>query len=390
MENHTQTNPGSGSGTGSILDKVIAANEEQELASFNPVETVAVLFRELGSREQDILRRRFGLHGKGSQTLEQIGKSYEVTRERVRQIENAAIRHIRNLDYFVETVKPVELVVLAALEKHGGIMAEDHLLEYVLQSHQKDSSYCSHLLFLLDKLTANRMLREQRNGFSPSWRVEFADWDKAEQTISELTRILEKGGKPVALDDLLDEFKNTETYKAHQKHYEFEHETPDPIYAHVRASVGVRPNSFEEWGITSWSTVTPKRMGDKIYLIMKKHGKPLHFRDIATHINEAGFDAKKAYPPTVHNELILDDRYVLVGRGIYGLREWGYIPGVVSDVISEILTKADGPLSREDIVEQVLKQRMVKKGTVYLALSNNNRFVKNSDGKYELAQKKTE
>ncbi|MBI2636577.1 MAG: hypothetical protein HYW81_00045 [Parcubacteria group bacterium] len=309
MEDISQTN--------SILDKVMAAKAEEELASFNPVEIISALFSELGSREQDILRRRFGLHGQGPETLERIGKEYRVTRERVRQIENAAIRNIRSFPYFEDTVKPVEVVVLAALEKHGGIMAEDHLLEYVLQGTQNDEAYCKHLLFLLEKLTKNRMVREQRPGFYPSWRIDFMDWVRVEQTIAELERILEAHGEPLTRDELINKFRETAVFADHRSHFSFDPEEAHPIHAHLRTTSRIRPNPFGEWGLAHWNTVTPRRMGDTIYLVMKKHGKPLHFRDIAERINVAKFDAKQAYPPTVHNELILDERYVLVGRGIY-------------------------------------------------------------------------
>ena len=286
---------------------------------------------------------------------------------------------------FPDTVKPAEVVVLAALEKHGGIMAEDHMLEYLLQGDVSDEVYCKHLLFLLDKLTANRILREQNKNSVPSWRVEFVDWDRANKTIAKFVEILESEKQPLTRAELLNRFKVTDIYSDHKKHYNFEDESADPIDAHLRTSDLIRPNPFDEWGLTHWNAVTPKRMGNKIYLVMKKHGKPLHFRDIATHINEAQFDSKKAYPPTVHNELILDDRYILVGRGIYALKEWGYVPGVVSDVIEAILSKSDEALTRDEIVQLVLDQRMVKKGTVYLALSNNNRFSKDEKGKYSLA-----
>lgn len=370
----------------SILDKVMAASEQQELASFDPVEIVTTLFRELGNREQDVLRRRFGLHGKGNETLEEIGKSYSVTRERVRQIENAAIKNVKSRSYFTETIKPVNIVVLASLEKHGGIMSEDHLLEYALQTAAQDPAARGHFLFLLARLGSERVVREELDGHLPSWRVEFVDWSKARATIDELVRILEKHGEPLTEEDLLARFRDTETYQSHQKHFGFHDDSLDPIYAHLRTSTRLKTNPFHEWGIAGWKTVTPKRMGDKIYLIMKKHGEPLHFRDITERINQTGFDSKKAYAPTVHNELILDERYVLVGRGIYALGEWGYVPGVVSDVIAEVLSKAGRPMSRDEIVEKVLEQRLVKKGTVYLALSSQDRFARDEDGNYFLRQ----
>ena len=111
----------------------------------------------------------------------------------------------------------------------------------------------------------------------------------------------------------------------------------------------------------------------------------MHFVDIAGKITQI-FN-KKAYPPTVHNELILNKEYVLVGRGIYALVEWGYKKGVVADVIEDILQKSEEPLNRVQIVEKVLEQRLVKKNTIHLALTNKDKFKKSDSGKYSLVEK---
>jgi hypothetical protein len=177
-----------------------------------------------------------------------------------------------------------------------------------------------------------------------------------------------------------------EAYISHKAHYGFSDESPHPIHAHIRLSRILKKNVFDEWGLVHWPSVSPKRMTDKIYLLLKKHGSPLHFRELTAKINQAGFGGRPAYAPTVHNELILDKRYVLVGRGIYALTEWGYAPGVVGDVAAAILKKAGKALAREEIVEEVLKQRLVKRGTIYLALSNQNRFRRDEEGNYHLTQ----
>jgi hypothetical protein len=101
-------------------------------------------------------------------------------------------------------------------------------------------------------------------------------------------------------------------------------------------------------------------------------------------INTIKFDNRIAYPPTIHNELILNKEYVLVGRGIYALREWGYKPGVVVDVIESILHAHATPMTRQAIVEAVLKQRLVKKNTIHLALTNKKKFRRLEDGSYTL------
>ena len=125
-------------------------------------------------------------------------------------------------------------------------------------------------------------------------------------------------------------------------------------------------------------------MNDKIYLVLKQAGKPLHFREITRLVNETKFDKKSAFAPTVHNELIMDDKYVLVGRGIYALREWGYQPGVVADVVVKILQGGGVPLTREQIVQAVMKVRQVKPATVHLALANKEIFESDDSGRYSL------
>ncbi len=156
------------------------------------------------------------------------------------------------------------------------------------------------------------------------------------------------------------------------------------INSYLIISKKINQNILGEWGLSNWNTVSPKRMGDKAYLVLKKSGKPLHFTEITNLINQSGFDKKTAYPATIHNELILDDRYVLVGRGIYALKEWGYQPGTVIDIVLDILSKSPTPLTKEEIIKKVLEQRMVRKSTILLALTAKEKIKKLPDGTYTL------
>jgi hypothetical protein len=88
---------------------------------------------------------------------------------------------------------------------------------------------------------------------------------------------------------------------------------------------------------------------------------------------------------TVHNELIKDSRFVLVGRGVYALKEWGYEPGQVKDIITKIL-RENGPLTQGEILERVSKQRLVKENTILLNLSNKKNFLRDSQGKYKVLE----
>ena len=156
------------------------------------------------------------------------------------------------------------------------------------------------------------------------------------------------------------------------------------IVAILRASKSIAASVFGEWGLVGWAEVSPRGVGDKAYAVMRRNNKPEHFRNIATLINSANFDAKQANTQTVHNELIKDERFVLVGRGLYGLKEWGYVPGTVADVLEALLKKAEEPLTKDELIEQVLKQRVVKRNTILLGLQNNKRFLRTRENRYTL------
>ena len=59
-------------------------------------ETVSAVLHSLSARERQVLELRFGLHDGRSRTLEEVGKVFDVTRERIRQIEAKALRKLRH------------------------------------------------------------------------------------------------------------------------------------------------------------------------------------------------------------------------------------------------------------------------------------------------------
>lgn len=362
----------------SILDRVISSKEESERRLFDPLDVVNGLFRQLTTKEADVLRRRFGLAEEGEETLEHIGQVYQVTRERIRQIEGSSIKRIKQSSQFSDAIRPVEHVVLNVIHQHGGILTEDMLMDRLLQVNQDSLMERRALRFILERLLDEKIdSLPQTKRHRTAWSVKNPPLDFFQRVSDQLSQLITAAGAPLHYDKLFEQFQVQDFYR----------QNTNRLSSHIVLSVLhfsqlFDQNPFGEYGLTVWGSIVPKRMNDRIFLVLQKHGKPMHFVEIAEQITK--IFKKKAYPPTVHNELILNKQYVLVGRGMYALKDWGFKEGVVADIVLDVLRKAGKPLSREEVVAEVLKQRLVKKNTIHLALTDKSRFSRTPDGKYQM------
>lgn len=366
----------------SILEKIITSKQTSDITHFNPLEIVSQLLKLISDKEEDILRRRYGLNGKKEETLEEIGRFYQVTRERIRQIENSTIQKIRQAKEFNNLIHSVESMITSLLHQHGGVMEKNYFYTKLLSFIGDTEINKNSVNFITSRLLDSKYKNLSNGDFKSSWQLKSQGIDILKKTIEVILKILNEKGRPLSGEEILQQFRQSDLFKERSEFF-----TDDVIISYLKVSKKISANPFEDYGLASWGSITPKRINDKIYLIMRKQGQPLHFTKIAELINKAGFDQKKAYPPTVHNELILNKEYVLVGRGIYALKEWGYNPGVVADVLEEILRHEENPLSRDELVKKVLEKRIVKKNTILLALTDKNRFEKLPDGRYRLKNK---
>ena len=111
----------------------------------------------------------------------------------------------------------------------------------------------------------------------------------------------------------------------------------------------------------------------------------MHFAEIAAKLDQVKANPKKVTTQAVHNELIKDKRFVLIGRGIYALAEWGYQAGTVADIIEEVL-REESPLTKDEIVRRVLARRQVKVTTIALNLQEKPQFERVAKATYQLKQ----
>ncbi len=360
-----------------ILDTIIDTQQQANLRDLELTSIVSKILEMLKEREKHILTKRYGLHGQEISTLKTVGEEQGLTRERVRQIEKDLIKNLRKTITDEKTFQAARDLIVNTISEHGGIMAEASLLDFLNIEDPKEENAAKFILHLIAEVEPVSSDKE----IHPSWMAIGHNKTLLKEFIAETQQLFTLHGKPLAQEDFLKHMKATEFYIKNSQHLH-----DKVIVNYLNTAAEIKKNIFGEYGLHDWAEVKPKDVGDKAYLVMRHHGKPEHYSVITELINKHALDHRTAYKETVHNKLIKDKRFVLVGRGIYALAEWGYKPGVVSEMIKEVLQKHNTPLSRDQIVEEVLKHRLVKKNTILVGLSNKKFFKKVGKNLYALAE----
>lgn len=340
------------------------------MLSFSPKNVTKELLSELPDRSKRVLIDRFGLSPKGEQrTLDAIGQEYGITRERVRQIENHGIAAVRDSDAYAQLSAALE-DLKRAVHTLGGVLAQETILGHVAKT---DADH-NHIVFLL---TISHHFDDRRESadFRSRWHVDEQMAEQVEEALTQLYESLESN-KLTPEDEFL------QLFNKHLKQAGVRPRGEDVMLRWLHISKRIGKNPLGEWGRTESPHVRIKNTRDFAYLTLKRHGSPMHFTEVAKNIEK--LFGRETHPATTHNELIKDGRFVLVGRGLYALKEWGYEPGVVRDVIRGILER-EGALARDEIIDRVKRERYVKDATIAVNLQNPI-FFRLPDGKYTLAK----
>lgn len=353
-----------------MLPKAVLYTHMITTLSFKPKLVTKKLISGLPERAQAVVINRYGLgDNEEKMTLEAIGSMYGITRERVRQIENHALGKIRESEAMREeelTLKELE----AFVHSLGSVVPEAELLE----AFSKKRGHQNHIYLLL-VLGDTFVLSKEDKNMTHRWHVDGTVADIVHGALVKLHEMFDEATL-ISEQEVVKHFKKL--LSDAPKHHVDNDET---VRRWLSLSKIIGKNPLGDWGLSESSNVRVKGMRDYAYLVLRQHGSPLHFREVTKQIKEL-FN-RKAHIATTHNELIKDGRFVLVGRGLYALKEWGYVEGVVRDVIEHVLRK-HGPLTRDEIVEQVLKERYVKSNTVLVNLQDGGYFTRLDDGKYTL------
>jgi len=327
--------------------------KNSSMANINYKKICEELMGQLAPKQREVIERRFGLKTGKRETLEAIGKSHNICRERVRQVEKAAMIKMKKK---VFGHKEISQVFGRHLKNFGGAREESALLEEL-----GGKEFKMHANFLL--ILAGEFVRFAENGdFKNFWALDAQSAQNAKNFVLSAARLLEEKKQLASSRELALSFGLKKSIAE----------------SYLGISTRVQKNKDGLYGLREWPEVNPKGIKDKIFLLFKKTGNPLHFTDVAERI-------EGSLVQTVHNELIRDKRFVLIGRGKYALKDWGYVAGDVKDVILNIFGNENRPLTRDEILDRVMKQRQIKENTVLMNLGNKKYFSRDNEGRYTRA-----
>ena len=318
-------------------------------------------------REREIVSRRFGLYDR-KETLEQIGELLGITRERVRQLEKSVVARLKtSADKDLPHVAEIEKQLIAKLNETGGVARINQLTASFVDTNDRIAQ--SRISFIA-QLCPRLIVIDDNDHFYHSVAIKSAHDDKAlRDRVAKIIEAIKKLGAPAKIAVIAEAVNDK-----------------DVTHVAALASTSKYLATLNGvWGLVKWPMVNPKNIRDKIYVILHVQGKPLHFNEISKAIKGSEFKRKDVTTQAIHNELIKDGRFVLIGRGIYALKEWGYAKGTVADIISEVLKEAKEPLHRDEIVKRVLKSRQVKETTILLNLQGKAQFKRVAKATYALA-----
>ncbi len=350
---------------------IMTQSKQNEVAGDLKNTIVEILAEIPQDREKEIISRRFGLYDR-KETLEQIGDMLGITRERVRQLEKSILTRLKQSikDDKVPSATAMGKTMVSHLSEMGRAARIQDLAAHTLGREATPTERAK--VAFVAELTPSITLINENDDYFLSAAIDTVGNEKSVKSqVEDIVKFIKKKGEPVTGEGMHAEMK-------------YEHASNIVALATLSKKLAVLKGN---WGLVKWPTVNPKNIRDKIYVVLEDKGKPMHFSKIASAIKTSNFKRRDVTTQAIHNELIKDKRFVLIGRGIYALEGWGYTRGTVADIIAAVLKKSGEPLHRDEIIKRVLEERQVKETTVLLNLQSKPQFKRSAKATYTLADK---
>ena len=310
-------------------------------------------------RDSDVLKKRFGLNGSKTYTLDDIGTYYDVTRERIRQIE-------------AKSIKEVGLLLNGSLNQKGWKISDN-----LVDSYKSICNAISELEWFTLKTDIENIFRSQYEGVLSNdyldLFMEVCGYVKLSQNIQGFRGSLKESwvhSKKYkkskieaifqALDVVYDSVTSTSifdiTIAAKKKSKAAI--INDSLTSALKATHDIDFNG--EFVEVKFSRL--RSAADKAIRILESHGKPAHFSKITQEINllnKTNSSSGHVKEFNLKNQLVADSRFTPIGRsGEWGLSSWDNLNNItIIQAIEKVLHTSGTPLLFKDIESEVLKIR---------------------------------
>lgn len=317
------------------------------------------------ARQREILARRLGLFG-DKESLKTLSHSYHMSMANVHKIVRQARAAITSAsDSGAQScAERVSQPVRKTLERSGGASRVGDLA--IQLGLGDDPLNRRRLLFLAEVCPGLHVIKDDIAHFEA---ISLCDPTAAGAIVERIVAAIKEAKEPVTAEQLT-------------RRVQLSSPLAVPAFARLSKQLAALHG---RWGLASWSAVNPRTISDQIYKVLRDHGQPMHFADMASGVQALRQPGSVVSVRSVHNELVRDPRFVAVARGTYALRAWGYADGSISDLIADVLRDAGKPLLSTEIVRQVLGRRPhVKKSSIQSKLCSQPQFDRIALGVYRL------
>lgn len=324
------------------------------------VKSFEEILKSLSEKERSVIEKRVWLNWE-KETLQNIWNSFSpsITRERVRQIEDSWIKKIGRIIKATLLTKIQERAI-HFIWIHWWVISRDRLINNIIKDLQIEDDVNSSILEIIIQSDFEIKKSKQKLWCQIYFHLPNITKSNIDNVYKEAIKVLKRK------KDVMDKTSLFEIISDNLK----EQWKINIIFIDSCLELFDDIVYWEEnlvW-LTKWKILNPKTLKDKAIYVMKKEKLPMHFVDISNKITD--MLEEKVKVNTIHNELIRNNEFVLIGRWIYALKEWWFNPWTVLDVITSILEKNWEPMSTEEITKEVLKTRNVKQTTIYMNLQN--------------------
>lgn len=305
-------------------------------------------------RNQDILNKRFALNGGKRYTLEDIGTFYDLTRERIRQVEEKTIENVSKLlsgnlktkDWKLDQLLLSNYSVFKERLNSAGAIILKHEVESILFDMFGGTLKTGYLDLLME-VAGYIKLPNSFDGFrgttKPCWCLA-STYQKTEiESIFKSLDSIFDSPTAVSLFEITIRAKKSAKKKISNE------------------SLSVALKACNEIEITGDSISVKfsslRNAADKAFRVLESANKAMHYSDIAKEINlldKNSTNYKTVKETNLKNQLVSDSRFTPIGRsGEWGLSSWDHLNNVtIIEAIESVLHKSGQPLSFKNISDE--------------------------------------